>query len=140
MGLIMAGVGVISMKEESMDIQADTSGETKAISELAFSQMTQAILNGIERQLDDWLQDDVIDIDGTRSGGVLELVFPNQTKIVINTQPPLRELWLASKAGGFHFRCINGRWVDTKQGEEFFFVLSKSASQQAGKELIFSAS
>lgn len=98
---------------------------------------TAAILAHIEATIDAWLQDGVIDIDTQRSGGLLELSFPNDSKIVINTQPPLQELWLAARAGGFHYRHVHGRWIDTRDGSEFFDALSACASVQAGKALRF---
>jgi CyaY protein len=57
---------------------------------------------------------------------------------VINTQPPLHELWLAAKAGGFHFRFSDGRWRDTRDGASFVDLLSRHASAQAGRALRFS--
>ena len=99
--------------------------------------LTRAVLSGIEAHVDRWLQDDVIDIDSSRTGGLLELSFPNGSKIVINTQPPLHELWLAARGGGFHYRYQAGRWVDTKSGQEFFAELSARASEQAGQSLVF---
>ena len=74
-----------------------------------------------------------------RTGGLLELSFPNGSKIVVNTQPPLHELWLAARSGGFHYRYAAGRWVDTKSGQEFFAELSARASEQAGRPLVFAA-
>jgi CyaY protein len=91
----------------------------------------------VESTLDAWLQDDVIDIDAQRSGGLLELSLPGGSKIVINTQPPLQEIWLAARAGGYHFRHAEGAWRDTKDGVEFFERLSREASAQAGKSLRF---
>lgn len=107
------------------------------LSDAEFHRLTSAVLSAIEAQADRWLQDDVIDIDGQRTGGLLELSFPNGSKIVVNTQPPLHELWLASKAAGQHFRHVDGRWVDTKDGSEFFAVLSQQASAQGGLALRF---
>ena len=98
-----------------------------------------AVLSRIEATLDAWLQDDVIDIDSQRTGGLLELTLPAGSKIVINTQPPLQELWLAARAGGHHFKQVEGRWRDTKDGVEFFERLSREASAQAGKPLVFSS-
>lgn len=97
---------------------------------------TQAILLGIETRIDAWLDEDVIDIDTHRTGGLLELTFPNRSKIIINTQPPLQELWIAAKAGGFHFRFVDGRWVE-RSGREFHALLSEEASAQAGQALNF---
>lgn len=100
---------------------------------------TSTVLAAVEAQLDRWLEDDVVDIDAHRTGGLLELVFPDRSRIVINTQPPLHELWLASREGGFHYRHTADRWVDTRDGSEFFDVLSREASRQAGIALRFSA-
>ena len=99
---------------------------------------TDAVLSGIESCIDRWLDEDVIDIDTHRNGGLLELSFPNRSKIIINTQPPLHELWLAAKAGGYHFAYREGRWLDTREGAEFFALLAREASAQAGLALQFS--
>lgn len=98
---------------------------------------TMAVLGAIEATLDRWLDEDVVDIDTHRTGGLLELSFPDHSKIVLNTQPPLHELWLAARGGGFHFRYVNGQWVDTKDGREFHAALSAYVSAQAGKTLRF---
>jgi CyaY protein len=102
-----------------------------------FHRLTDHVLSGIEATIDRWLQDDVIDIDVQRTGGLLELSLPAGSKIVINTQPPLHELWLAARAGGHHYRHEAGRWVDTRDGTEFFAALSRFASEQAGRPLSF---
>ena len=98
-----------------------------------------AVLAGIEARIDAWLQDDVVDIDTQRTGGLLELSFPNGSKIVINTQPPLHELWMAARSGGYHYRFVRGAWADTRDGRDFFEALSACASEQAGKPLRFMA-
>jgi CyaY protein len=91
----------------------------------------------IEAAADRWLQEDVIDIDTQRTGGLLELVFPDGSRIVVNLQPPLQEIWLAARAGGYHYRHVLGRWLDTRDGSEFFEALSRHASAQGGVELRF---
>lgn len=111
--------------------------EATPLSDLEYRQKTHAILAGIEATVDAWLEADEIDIDTRRSGGLLELVFPNRTHIVLNTQPPLQELWMAAKSGGFHYRHVGGRWVD-REGRDFFAALSECASEQAGRPLKFS--
>ena len=70
------------------------------------------------------------------AGGVLELSFEDGSKIIVNTQPPLHEVWLAAKAGGYHYRHIQGQWRDTRDGSEFIEALSRHASAQAGKPLV----
>jgi CyaY protein len=108
-----------------------------ALSDAEFHRLASDALARIELQLDRWLQDDVIDIDAQRTGGLLELSFPSGSKIVVNTQPPLHELWLAARAGGYHFKRVGDAWLDTKDGVEFFERLSREASAQAGRELRF---
>lgn len=91
----------------------------------------------VEICVDAWLQSDVIDIDSHRAGGLLELSFQTGSKIVINTQPPLQELWLAARSGGHHFKYCQKSWIDTRDGRDFFEVLSDCVSEQAGKLLRF---
>jgi CyaY protein len=107
------------------------------LTEAEYHRLTSAVLASVEAAVDRWLQDDVVDIDANRTGGLLELAFPNGSKIVINTQPPLHELWLATRAGGYHFKHAGGRWFDTRDGVDFFERLSAGASEQAGKTLRF---
>jgi CyaY protein len=109
------------------------------LSDAEYHRETAALLARIEATVDRWLQDDVIDIDTHRTGGLLELSFPGGSKIIINTQPPLHELWLAARGGGFHYRWAEGRWLDTRDGSEFLAALSHHASLQAGRALSFSA-
>jgi CyaY protein len=113
--------------------------ESEAAADADYRRAAHAVLASVEASVDRWLQDDVIDIDTERSGGLLELTFPNGSKLVLNTQPPLRELWLAARSGGYHFRQEEGRWLDTRDRREFFDVLSACASEQAGLALRFSA-
>ena len=109
------------------------------MSDSEYHARTTAVLASIEARVDAWLQDDVVDIDAMRSGGLLELGFPNGSKIVVNTQPPLHELWMAARSGGFHYKYVQGHWADTRDGRDFFDVLSACASEQAGQPLRFSA-
>lgn len=108
-----------------------------ALSDADYRRLADAVLAGIETTVDRWLQDDLVDIDSHRTGGLLELSFPNGSKLVINTQPPLQELWLAARSGGYHYRLHGGAWLDTRDGSGFFDRLSACASEQAGRSLRF---
>lgn len=107
------------------------------LSEPDYHERVRAVLTAIEAQTDRWLQQDVVDIDSARTGGLLELTLPDRSKLIVNAQPPLQELWLAARRGGFHFRHVDGRWLDTKSGAEFWTLLSACASEQAGLPLSF---
>lgn len=109
-------------------------------SDAEYHQRASAALAAIEAQVDRWLDEDVIDIDSQRTGGLLELALPNGSRLIINTQPPLHEIWLAARAGGYHFRIdASGRWLDTRDGVDFFQRLSEQASAQAGQALRFAS-
>ena len=93
---------------------------TQTLPDTEYQAAAERLLGAIERQCDDWLQQGVVDIDTNRSGGLVELEFPNGSKIVVNKQPPLHEIWLAARNGGFHFRYVDKAWCDTRDGVEFF--------------------
>lgn len=122
-----------------MTAPAPASNLSSALSDSQYHALASQTLAAIEATIDRWLQTDVIDIDSRRTGGLLELSFPDGSAIVLNTQPPLHELWLAARAGGRHYRWVDGSWRDTRDGSEFFAALSASASAQAGKPLRFEA-
>ena len=112
---------------------------TPTLHDTEYQAAAERLLGAIERQCDDWLQQGVIDIDTNRAGGLVELEFPNGSKIVVNKQPPLHEIWLAARNGGFHFKFVEQAWRDTRDGVEFFARLSEEASRQGGKVLQFPA-
>jgi CyaY protein len=107
------------------------------LTDAEYHHLTADLLARIEATIDRWLQDDVVDIDGQRTGGLLELDLPDASKIVVNTQPPLHEVWLATRGGGYHFCYVDGQWRDTRDGTEFFTRLSAAAGAQAGQPLSF---
>jgi len=93
----------------------------------------EAVLAAVERAVDEA----DADIELERSGNVLTLEFENRTKIIVNLQPPMSEIWIAAKAGGFHYRFLAGEWRDTRTGTEFFSALSAYATEQAGEAVRF---
>ena len=115
-----------------------TPDTASTLTDAQYEQAIRTTLSRIEQTVDRWLEEDVADIDGARTGGMLTLTMPNRSQLIVNAQPPLQELWLAAKRGGFHFKWTSGgTWVDSKSGEEFFALLSACASEQANKPLSF---
>ena len=72
----------------------------------------------------------------TKGAGVLEIEFEDGSKMVINRHGAAREIWVAAKSGGFHFRHDGTAWRDTRDGTELFAAVSKLASQQAGAQVV----
>ncbi len=110
---------------------------TSTLHDTEYHDAADRLLAAIERQCDEWLQQGVIDIDSNRAGSLLELAFPNGSRIVVNKQPPLQEIWLAARQGGYHFKFSDGRWRDTRDGVDFFVRLSDEAGLQGGRPLPF---
>ena len=77
-------------------------------------------------------------IDCMRSGGVVTLELDNGTKIVVNTQLPTRQIWVAARSGAFHFGFDGHLWRDTRDGAELFAALSKLVSAQGGQAVVLS--
>jgi CyaY protein len=70
-----------------------------------------------------------------KDGGVLEIEFEDGSRMVINRHGAARELWVAARAGGFHFRWDGAAWRDTREGTELFAALSKLVSAQSGRSV-----
>jgi CyaY protein len=85
------------------------------------------------------IEDSGVDIDYEGVGGLLTLTFKNSSKVIINKQAPLHEIWVATKFNGHHFVFNNDIWTDKRSGEEFWQFLSNAVSTQAETELTLSA-
>ena len=73
------------------------------------------------------------DIDCERAGGVLTLSFENKTKVIINKQEPLHQIWVATRANGYHFDYRDGQWIDNREGHELMALLASASTAQAGQ-------
>nr|Q47JL4.1 RecName: Full=Iron-sulfur cluster assembly protein CyaY [Dechloromonas aromatica RCB] len=69
-------------------------------------------------------------------GGVLEIEFADRSKIIVNRHSIAKEIWVAARAGGFHFRWDGASWRDTRDNAELMEKLSTLASQQAGEAIV----
>lgn len=98
------------------------------MNETQFNALVDETFAALELSLDDV----DADLDYETSGGVLTVVFENDTRLVFSRQPPTRQLWLAARAGGFHFSYDDaaGDWRGTR-GEALFrpFVVEQMRVQ-----------
>lgn len=69
------------------------------------------------------------------AGGVLEIEFGDGSKIIVNRHGVAKEIWVAARSGGFHFRWDGSAWRDTRDNAELLAKLSQLASQQAGESV-----
>ena len=97
--------------------------------------MAGRTLERIERAL----EESGIDADfELKEGGVLEVEFTNGSKIIINRHGAAREIWVAARSGGFHFRWDGANWRDSRDQAELFTVLSRVVSAQSGSPVTLS--
>jgi CyaY protein len=77
-----------------------------------------------------------VDADVERKeGGVLEIEYGDGSRMVVNRHAAAREIWVAARSGGFHFRWDGSAWRDTREGTELFAALSKLVSAQSGQSV-----
>ena len=101
--------------------------------EREFMAAADAELARLEAALEVACESGAADFDfETKPGGVIEIEFDNGSKIILNRHGAAREIWLAAKSGGYHFRPEGGRWLATRDGEELRAALSRTLSEQAG--------
>ena len=102
------------------------------MTESEFLQHSDALFADIEDQIDEggW------DFDCQFSGNVLTLEADDGSQIIVNRHTPNQELWIAAKSGGYHFAERDGQWLATRDGSEFFTVLSEALSTAAGEEVV----
>ncbi len=74
----------------------------------------------------------------TKPGGVIEVECGNGSKIIINRHIAAREIWVAAKSGGYHFRPQNDAWVATRDNETLWLAIQRVLSEQTGEQVRFS--
>ena len=112
----------------------------EAIDDKQFHQLGSNLLQSIEVALEAADDELDLDLDVERQGGnVINIRFRDKSVIVVNTQPPLHEIWVAAKSGGYHYRWAGTMatplWLDTKTGRELLGDLTQFASAQAGQAI-----
>ncbi|MEZ9386430.1 iron donor protein CyaY [Vibrio lentus] len=101
------------------------------MNETEFHQLVDIQMQNIEEAIDE----SEADIDYEVTGNVMTLEFENRSQIIINRQEPMKEIWLASKSGGFHFKLIDDKWICSKTGMELFEMVKEECAKHADEEI-----
>ena len=69
--------------------------------------------------------------------GVLTVIFEDDTRLIINKQEPVQQLWLAVPEGPAHYKYDRDKcvWVDEKTSEELLIALQRVLSAKLGQEI-----
>jgi CyaY protein len=103
------------------------------MTESEFLERAEAALQQVETAID--AAD--VDIELSRSGNVLTLELEDGSRVVVNSQAPMQQLWLAARSGAHHYAWVDGGWRDTRDGSEFFASLSRILSALGGAPIVF---
>ena len=95
-----------------------------------FAMRCQAELVVIEAAVEAAAEDAEIDFE--MQGGSLEIECSDGTKVIVSPHAIAKEIWVAAKSGGFHFRydAAKDQWVDTRTGEALRSRLVEILKQQ----------
>lgn len=103
------------------------------MNEAQFAERADAVLARIEAAL----EESGVDADVERKeGGILEIQYDDGSRMVINRHSAAREIWVAARSGGFHFRWDGSVWRDSRDAAELFASLSRLVSAQSGRPVI----
>jgi CyaY protein len=105
------------------------------MTETEFLQLAEQTLAAIERAVDAT----GADIESSRSGSVLALELGDGSKVIVNSQSPMQQIWVAGRSGAYHYGWRDGSWIDTRDGSELFAALSRLLSAQGGEAVVLGA-
>lgn len=100
-------------------------------SDSAFIAAADATLAAIGAALDAALEANDADADWSLNDGILEIDCGADGKVIVNRHVPNREIWVAARSGGFHFRGVGGRWRDTRSAHDLPTTLARLLLEQA---------
>lgn len=100
-----------------------------------FIASADVLLGRIGAALDDAMDASDADVDWSLNDGILEIDCGPRGKLIVNRHVANREIWVAARSGGFHFRAQDGGWVDTRSGEKLDALLTRILRDQAGLEV-----
>ena len=102
------------------------------MNESDFHREVDAVLARIEAAVE---SSDSLDVD--LESGILTITCADASRVIVNRQTPNREIWVAARSGGFHFRNVAGEWRDTRGGEELFAAIARIVASQCGESIVF---
>ena len=102
------------------------------MNETEFLELAEQTLDAIEAAV----EATGADIEVERSGNVLTLELADRSKVIVNSQAPMQQIWVAAKSGGFHYERRGSEWRNTRDGSELFAALSRAVSQQGGAAVV----
>ena len=105
------------------------------MTESEFIALADAALDRLGSAIDEALAASDVDGDWTLNDGILEAEWEDGSKLIVNRHVPSREIWVAARSGGFHFRVQDGAWRDTRSGAELGSEIARLVREQSGLDM-----
>jgi len=87
--------------------------------------------------IEEAIDDSGVDIDYDTISGILTLVFPNDSKVILNRQSATNQLWIAAKSGGFHLDWQDNGWFCVGEQATLNQLLSRVCTEQLKENVTF---
>jgi len=103
--------------------------------EKRYRELADAALRDI---LDLFDEVDVDEADAESTGDVITVRYSDGSRLVVNTQSPAKQMWLAGAGRGWHFSWDEAEkaWLHDKgTGDELFAILRKITKDTVGVDL-----
>lgn len=77
---------------------------------------------------------DAEEADVEAGGDVVRITYRDGAKVVVNTQRPARQIWLAGGSCAWHFSYdeASAQWLDDKSREELFTTIARLTQAAIG--------
>ncbi|CAL4044095.1 iron donor protein CyaY [Buchnera aphidicola] len=102
---------------------------------LKFHKIVDELMFTIEDKLDNYCSN--IDIDYEIQYHTMTITFYNKNKIIINRQESLKQIWLATKQNGYHFKYKKKEWICDKYKDNIWNILTNTFLIETNELIIF---
>jgi CyaY protein len=100
--------------------------------ESTFLQMAKTTIAAVRNALDA-CDPDVVEC--VPDADVVKIAFPSGLPYVMNTQRPVKEIWLAADRTAWHFRYDGNGWRDKRNNDELLSTVNRLVLARAGIDL-----
>ena len=109
-----------------------TTTTSDTMDEATFAQLSKAVIGRVRDALDA-CDPDVVEC--VPDAEVVKISFASGAPFVLNTQRPVREIWLAADRQAWHFRYDGALWKDKRNSDELLATLKQLVKARAGVDL-----
>jgi len=100
-----------------------------------FRHAVEALMDVLLDQVDEI---DCDELDPGRTAGTLSAIFEDSGAVILlSQQTPTHELWLSAQMTAWHFKRVDGTWIERDSSEPMLDVLGSVFTAAVGEEIRF---